>query len=194
MKRILVGLLVLVLALAWLPVVNTYAVNPTVTVSATGQYLSFSNTPDTWTVGGLTGSGFLVPNTIYYANPAGDTTAPASTVLQASCNFTITNGSNVNVAFTVNWANFSGGDAMTNHNATPPPGANSFAAAIYWVGETSYPSTAVICKASGSSAFITAVAPATTSVYWGAQITTQTGAWASGNAETAIMTLSVAAA
>jgi hypothetical protein len=192
-KLLVVFLLVLSMAMpALLPAMGaSAATSATVTVTATGQYLTFSNSPATWSVGGITGSGFIAPNTTYYSNPLGDTTAPSTTVADSECRFTITNGSNVNTSYTINWADFSSGDAMTNIGGATP-GANAFSAYV-WASGVTYSSGKVLCKSSASSAMITGVAPATTSLKWGATITTQTGAWTSASAETGIMTITISA-
>jgi len=156
-----------------------------VTVTATPSFIAISNAPATWTINDLgtgteNGKGRILPNTTYYANPVDgdhDTTAPSSTVLDAECNFTITNTSTVAIDITVTWGDFTGGGAdMTNSNAGTN-GATTYGAYSWFSGD-SYASK-VIIQDTGSAVGKNALA-ATTDIKWGAEILTRTDAWTSG--------------
>jgi hypothetical protein len=162
------------------------ATSNTITITGTAAFVTITTNNSTWTINGLTGSGYMNTSTTYYSNPAGDTIAPASTVLQASCYFDTTNGGNIPIDLTVNVPNFTSGDAMTNGSGTP--GANAFAAFGYFQGETGFPGSKVTLAATGSGVLISNLAAAGNK-YWGIMIQTQTGAWASAVAETSSCTI-----
>jgi hypothetical protein len=180
--------LALALALA-LPALA--ATTQDVTVTATPSLVSIANAPATWTLDGITGDSLVDINTVYYANPLGDTTAPAgANVVDAECRFTITNSSTVAIDLSVNSGNFTGGDAMTNSD-TGNNGVGQYGA-YSWVSGTAYPGGRVIMKTAASAVVKDALA-ALTNIKWGAEIETQTDAWGSGDAMTATMTISAVA-
>lgn len=190
MKRWLIALiLALVLVIAFtMPAMADTSQN--VTVTATPAFIGIANDPSTWTLNGITGSGKIAPDTVYYANPLGDTTTPSATVIDGECRFTITNSSTVATDLTVNCSDFSGGDAnMTNSN-DGSNGASSYGAYSWYSGMTY--SSKVVMKTSASSVMKDGLA-ATTNIKWGAEIETQTGAWAGGSASTATMTITATA-
>lgn len=161
----------------------------TVVVTAEPNYISFANSPGTWTANGITGSGVIDVNTTYYSNPLGDTTPPSATVADGECRFTVTNSSTVNIDYFVNCSDFSGGDAdMTNSN-TGSNDATSYGGYSWYSGMTY--SSKVVMKSSSSDALATGQSGA--SFKWGAEIKTQTDAWAGGSASTADMVISVQA-
>ena len=181
MKRILVGIL-LAMLLTLVPTMSALAASDDdITVTVTPAYLSISVSPDTWApndiVGdGVTPKGSVAPDTVYYANPLGDATAPSDPVVDGECRFTITNGSSVATNVTVNFPDHTGGDASTNSNL----GTNDttkFGAYSYCTGMT-YSTGKVIAKASGSSAMKTNLG-ATTNIKFGLTYKTQSNAWTS---------------
>lgn len=185
MKRLLV-ILLLVAVLVLIPVSGAFAAtSQTVTVTAVPSFISISNAPTTWTINGITGSGVIATSTTYYTNPLGDTTAPSATVVDGECRFTITNTSTVATDITVNFADFSGGDAMTN-SGTGSAGASTFGAYGYYSGMTF--SNKVVAKSSGSSALMSNLS-ATTNLKWGLQVSTRTSDWTSGSTQTATVTV-----
>ena len=94
MRKNLIGVLFAVVLIAVLAV----PVSATdITVTATPAYVSFSSAPTTWTLNGITGDSKIDVDTVYYANPLGDTTAPSATVADGECQFTWTNDSSVNI-------------------------------------------------------------------------------------------------
>jgi uncharacterized secreted protein with C-terminal beta-propeller domain len=121
-KKILVSL---VLAVVLIGLLSSTVSATDVTVTATPSYISFSSAPTTWGLNNITGDGLVNVDTVYYANPLGDTTAPAgATVADAECQFTWTNDSTVSINITVNCGAFTGGSCdMTNGNS----GANGAA-------------------------------------------------------------------
>ncbi len=186
MKRILVGVL-LALVLVLMPITPALAeTSQDVTVTATPSYIAITNAPSTWTINDLgTGSenskGVIAVDTIYYANPindADDTTPPSATVLDAECNFTITNTSTVITNITVTWGSFTGGGAdMTNSDTDGTNGATTYGAFSWFSGDTY--SAKVVIKSTGSSVGKANLA-ATTNIKWGVEIETRTNAWTSG--------------
>lgn len=189
MKRILAGILLaltLVLATA-LPALA--ATSQDVTVTATPSFISISNSPGTWTIGGITGSGKILPNTVYYSNPLGDTTSPSTTVVDGECRFTLTNTSTVAIDLTVNFPNHTGGDASTNSNLgtndTTKFGAYSYFSGVLFANK-------VIAKASSSDVTYSNLA-ATTNIKWGLMYKSQSNDWTSGSAMSSTVTISAAA-
>ena len=173
-KRLVVSL-VLALALAVVPATAAIAAtSDTVTVTAVPSYVGISNAPNTWTINGITGSGVIATSTTYYSNPLGDTTAPAATVADADCRFTVTNSSTIPITLTVNFGNFSGGNAMTNSDLGTA-GATTFGA-YAWASGVTYATGKVIAKTAASSAMKTSLA-ALTNIKWGLTISTSTDAW-----------------
>lgn len=194
MKRWMLSLAMVVALLASIvtPSMANAATTGTVTVTAQGLFVAITDAPATWTINGSSdsGNGFIYPNTTYYSNPAGGTTAPAATVLDASCEFTVTNASSRTpngLTLTVTWPAFTGGDAMAQ-SGTGSAGATSFGSYCYYSGMTF--ANKVVCNT--SSAAMTSNWNGST-LKWGVQINTQTNAWASGAAETSTITITAAA-
>jgi hypothetical protein len=186
---VIITLLLVVLLVATLPVLA--ATTQDVTVTATPSFISIANAPATWALDGITGDSRVDINTVYYANPLGDTTAPAgANVVDGECRFTITNSSTVAIDLSVNCGNFTGGDAMTNTD-TGNNGAGQYGA-YSWASGTAYPGGRVIMKTAASGVLVDALA-ALTNIKWGGEIETQTDAWTSGDVMTATMTISAVA-
>ncbi len=159
-----------------------------ITVTAAPSYIAITNAPGTWTINDLgtgseNGKGVIEPDTIYYANPVDgntDTTPPSATVLDAECNFTITNSSTVATDITVTWGDFTGGGAdMTNTDTDGSNGAATYGAFSWFSGDTY--TNKVVIKSTGSAVGKDALA-ATTDIKWGVEIETRTNAWTSGTA------------
>jgi len=159
-----------------------------VTITATPSYIDIANAPSTWTLNGITGSGKIAVDTIYYANPLGDTTAQTATPVDGECRFTITNTSSIATDLSVNSGDFSGGSANMTNGDSGANGATSYGGYSYFSGVAG----TVVMATSGSGVGKDALA-ATTDIKWGAQIETQTNAWAGGSASTATMTISAVA-
>lgn len=158
-----------------------------VSVTALPSYVSFSSSPTTWGLNNITGSGYIDVDTIYYANPLGDTTAPAgANVTDAECQFTWTNDSSVNITITVNCGNFTGGDAAMGNSGTGANGATDFGAYSWYSGQAY--AGKVIVKESGSDALYATTTPGEDKK-WGAEIETRTDAWTGGGASSATMTI-----
>jgi len=190
-KRIGISVILALMALFTIVAPALAGTSTDVTVTATPSYVSFSSLPATWTINGITGSGVIAINTMYYANPLGDTTAPSATVVDAECQFTWTNDSSVNIVITVNCGAFTGGSGdMTNGN-TGTNGATTYGAYSWYSGMTY--SGKVIMKSSGSSTLYTTVTPGADKK-WGVEIKTRTDAWIGGTPSTATMTISAVAA
>jgi len=188
-KGMFVGALVALLA--FLPVAS-YAFAATsqdVTVTATPAYIELTNSPSTWTLNGITGDSVIEPDTVYYANPLGDTTVPSGTVVDGECNFTATNTANstVSVDLDVDCGNFTGGDANMTNSGTGANGATSYGAYSWNSGDT-YPAGRTIMKSSASAEFYTGLAT-NTAIKWGCEIETQADAWAGGSSSTTTMTV-----
>ena len=188
MKRLFLTLTILLALLS--PVGVVFAASSlNVTITAIPTFVAITNDPSTWSINGITGNGFIVSNTVYYANPLGDTTAPAATVADGSCRFTVTNASsNVPLDLTVTFGNFSNGDASTNSN-TGSNGATTFGAYSWYSGMTY--SNKVVAKTTGSSLLYDEWTGST--LKWGAEIKTQSNAWTSGTTMTATMTITATA-
>ncbi len=188
MKRILIMLL-LVASLSFLLSSTVQATD--ITITANPSYISFSSTPTTWTLNGITGSGKIDENTTYYSNPLGDTTSPGATVVDSECQFSWTNDSSVNIIITVSCGSFTGGSAdMTNSN-TGANGATNYGAYAWYSGMTY--SSKVIVKSSGSDALYTTTTPGEDKK-WGAEIKTRTDSWTGSTSSTATMTITAAEA
>ena len=191
LRRLLIPILTtLCLLLANVTPVNA-AVFDDITVTATPAFIAVSIAQDTWTINGIDLSGKIAINTTYYANPtgaAGDTTAPNNPVVDGDCYFMIDNTSTIETDMTANMVHFVGGDAMQNiDTGYANNGANSFGASTYTTG-AAWPAAAVILKNAASAALKANVA-ATTDVYFGVAIKTQSGAWASGANQTSTITV-----
>lgn len=162
-----------------------------ITITATPSYISFSSAPTTWTLNGITGSGKIAVDTLYYSNPLGDTTVPSATVIDGECQFTWTNDSSVNIAITVNCGSFTGGSADMTNSGTGANGATSYGAYSWYSGMTY--TNKVIVKSSGSDTLYTTSSPGEDKK-WGAEIETRTDVWTGGTSSTATMTITAAAA
>ena len=188
MKKMILIALVLVAALVCL--LSTTVSATDVTVNATPSYISFTSAPTSWVLNGITGSGLVNVDTIYYSNPLGDTTAPSATVVDGECQFTWTNDSTVSVNITVNCGNFVGGSCAMDNSNTGANGAATFGAYSWYSGLTY--ANKVIVKSSGSDVLYTAAAGVDKK--WGAEIETRTNAWAGSTVSSATMTITAAAA
>jgi hypothetical protein len=191
MKKLLIGIL-LAISLLGISVIPTYAATTaTITVTAATAFIGISITQNTWTINGIDGSGKIAPDTIYYSNATGangDVTAPTATVVDGDCYFVIHNTSTIVTNLVANMADFTSGDASTNINTGyATNGANAYGASTYTTG-AAWPAGAVILKSSGSSNLKSSVA-ATTDVYFGIAIKTQSGAWTSGTSMTSTVTV-----
>ena len=190
-RRLIVSLvLALALVLSFsLPVFADTSKN--VTVTATPSFISISIAQGTWTINGIDGTGKIAPSTTYYSNAtgaSGDVTAPTATVINGDCYFEIANTSTVETDMTANMVHFTGGDAMQNNGTGyATNGANAYGASTYTTG-AAWPAGAVLLKNSASSALKADVA-ATTNVFFGVAIKTQSGAWASGSNMTSTITV-----
>lgn len=190
MKRLILSLalaLVLVMSFA-MPVLAVPSQD--VTVTATPSYIAISNDPSTWTLNGITGNSVTIIDTIYYANPLGDTTTPSATVVDGECRFTITNTSTVATDLTVNSGNFSGGSDPMNNSDTGANGVGEYGA-YSWCSGMTY-SAKPIMKTSASAVMKDGLA-ATTDIKWGAEMETQTDAWTGGTSSTCTMTITATA-
>jgi hypothetical protein len=185
-KTILAILLALVLTVV--PAASAFAANPViVTVTATPAAVSLSVDFATWTVNGITGDSKMRENTTYYSNPLGDETAPSATVANGDCRFQFTKDGNVAIDITCDFADFTGGDAMTNSNGGyAVNGANAFGASGYESGKD-WPTDAVIFKNSGSAIFISNLAISATDK-WGIALLTQSAPFVSTTGMTSTIT------
>ncbi len=166
-----------------------------VTVTATPSYVAITNapTPSTWIINGIKGNSRILTNTTYYSNTTNstsDTTAPAATVADDDCRFTVTNAGNVPINLTAAFPNFAGGDTMTNSN-TGANGVDAFGSYVYASGMT-FATDKKVAPATGSAAFISSLAAGATKK-WGLMLTTRTDAWTSGTSMTATVTISATA-
>ena len=165
------------------------ATSQNVDVEAVPNYLAITNSPSTWTLNGITGSGVVDVDTVYYSNPLGDTTTPSATVVDGECRFTITNSSSVDIDYFVNCGSFTGGDATMTNSDDGSNGATTYGGYSWYSGMTY--SSKVVMKSTGSSALATSQNGA--SFKWGAEIETRTNAWTGGSSSNATMTISVQA-
>jgi len=182
MKKLLVAMLLALVMVVAFAVPAFADPSQDVVVTATPAFIAISNAPGTWApndiVGdGVTPKGTTGPDTYYYSNPLGDELSPSDPVVDGECRFTITNTSTVATNLTVNFPDFTGGDASTNSD-DGSNGAATFGAYSYCTGMT-YSTGKVIAKVTGSDPMKEALA-ATTDIKWGLAYETQTGAWASG--------------
>ena len=161
-----------------------------VTVTARALFLSITNTPNTWTVNGIVGSGSVNVDTIYYSNPTGETTAPSATVLAGECQFNVSNyASGTPCDLTVDWGAFTGGDTTMTNSGTGANGATTYGAYSYYEGQTF--ANAVVVKTTGSNEAYNASTglAAGASLLWGLQIETRTDVWTGGGASTSTVTI-----
>ena len=163
-----------------------------VLVTATPGYIAITNLPIAWTINGITGNGYISENTTYYSNPVGDNITPSDTVVDGECNFTVTNASSVNITLTVNFPDFTGGDAMTNSN-TGSAGATEFGAYSYYSGMTSYSTNKVIAQNADSDPLKSDIEDTETSIKWGIEISTKTNDWSSTDPMSSTITITATA-
>jgi len=185
-KYIVLGLMILFMIA--FPVAVSAATTAVVTVTQAVAFIGISIDNATVTLNGLTGSGKVQPDTVYYTNPLGDTVSPSATVTDSECYFTITNTSTIATDLTGNLTNFSGGDNNSTNSDDGSNGATSYGAYAYYSGETF--ASKVVLKSSGSTTgnFSDGLA-ASTSIKIGFQLETQTNAWAGPTSDTATLTI-----
>jgi hypothetical protein len=159
-----------------------------VQINATPAYVSISNSPATWDLNAITGSGYVAVDTVYYANPLGDTSSPSSTVAANECQFDLTDSGNVNMTLTVTCGNFTDGDATMTNSDAGSNGATAYGGYAWYAG-LAYASK-VIMKVSGSTAL---KSDHDGNLDWGAEIETRTDAWTGTGKSTATMTISATA-
>jgi hypothetical protein len=192
MKRLTLGLVVAALiAGVMIPSVAFASTSQNVTVTGAPSFIAITNTPSTWTINGASdnGSGYILPATTYYSNPVLGTASPGATVNDTVCEFTVSNASaTVPMTLTVTWSAFTGGDAMINTN-TGSANATAYGAYCWYSGMTY--SGKVVAKTAGSSLMKSSWSSAT--LKWGVEISTMTGAWTSGTAETSTITITATA-
>lgn len=189
MKRLVISI-VLAAALVIGPASGALAdTSQDVTVTATPAYISIANTPGTWTINGeVAGNGVLVPDTLYYANPLGDETAPSATVVNGECRFAVTNTSTVDIDIIVNFPDPVAGDSTNSNLATND--TTKFAAHSYTSYATfnAWPTNKQIAKTTGSTVLLS-----TTTVgdefWWGLEYESQSDAWTSGTAMVSTVTI-----
>ena len=190
-KAILSIVLALVLLFAFaVPIFAATSQN--VSVTATPAFISIANAPATWVINDVADAGgkTILPDTLYYSNPLGDTTSPTvGGAVDGECKFTITNTSTVAIDLTVVFPHHSGGDASTNSD-TGLNDTTSFGAKSYFSGQAS--GAWVIAKNSGSDVGYNALA-ATTNIKWGLIYESQSNAWTSGTAMTSTVVITATA-
>lgn len=163
-----------VLALPGSPILAASSADGTVTATPAILDLSYTS-GSTWTLNGITGSGKILNDTAYYANPLGDTTAPSATIVDGECLFDLDNASNVITSLYCDVSHFTGGDAMQNSD-TGSNGVGEFGAYSWYSGMTY--TGKVIAKTTGSSVLKSALA-ADTDIKAGIEIETQSDSFAS---------------
>jgi len=174
----IVGVLAVLLTFFLVPTTVLAATSATVTVNATPGYISMTVAPLSWDVNGITGSGVISTNTVYYSNPLGDTLIPSNPIVDGECLFTITNTASVATNITANWSDFANGDAMANSN-TGNEGAATFGGYSWNSGDTTYAGNRTVAMTATSGYMHTNLA-GTTNLKFGLTIRTQTNAWTSG--------------
>ena len=183
MRKTLLAIL-LALALTVVPAAGAFAAtSQNVEITATPAYISISNSPGAWVINDVADAGgkTILPDTLYYSNPLGDTTSPTvGGVLATECRFTITNTSSVAIDLTIVFPNHIGGDASSNSN-TGSNDTTSFGAKTYFTGQAS--AAWVIAKNAGSDVGYDALA-ATTDIEWGLIYESQSDDWTSATAMT----------
>lgn len=185
-RRLILVAVALALVIAAIPTgMALAATTQNVTITAQPTWLTISNSPSTWTLNEETGDSFIDVDTIYYANPLGDTTQPTATVIDGECRFTVdTTGSSVAVDLSVNSGNFT--NSLMDNSGTGANSATDYGGYSYYSGGSN---AGVVMAESGSGVLIDAMAKDTTKK-WGAWIETRTDAWDSGTSCTATMTMS----
>lgn len=188
MKRKILGLVTLVVLVSTLvmPSLAFAADHAHVTVTAKALFLSITNTPNTWTINGIVGSGSIAVDTIYWSNPQGETTTPTSGSVAANeCQFNVSNhASGTACDLTLTMGAFTGGDTtMTNSDSAGENGATTYGAFGYYEGLAM--ASKVVIKSTGSAKLYSSGLAAGASLNWGVQIETRTNAWTGGGASTA---------
>jgi len=164
------------------------ATSQDVTVTATPDYLSITNSPDSWTLNGITGDGFIFVNTTYYSNPLGDTNVPSATVLDTECRFTVHNPLGAETCdLTINFSDFTGGDAVMVNSNDGTNGLFEFGGYCWYSGMTY--TNKVIMKTAGSDMMYSLGLVEDTDLKWGAEIKTRLSNWATSDPSTATMTI-----
>jgi hypothetical protein len=166
---------------------------PWVIFNASASPPNISNSASTYTLNSdNSGSGIVMPNTTYYANPLGSTTSPTTGgVLNTECEWTLTNTSTSAIDLTVTMTDYSGGGSnSTNSNSgspdTPSNGATSYGACSYFSGQAS--TAWQIIKTSGSTTGYSNLS-ANTNIKWGMLELTQTSLATSAVASTSVITI-----
>ena len=192
MKKRLLLVMLLVLAMTLGLHLNAYAAtSQTVTITAVPSYITIGAIANnTWTLNGLTGTSVVAVDTIYYANPLGDTTIPSDPVVNGECYFTVdSTGSSVAIDIRVDCENFS--TALMDNSEIGDNSATEYGGYSYTAdGAFDYSTDKVIMKltATGSDVLIDELAVDTAQKF-GAAIETPTNAWTTGDSETATMTI-----
>lgn len=169
----------------------TAATSATVTITAAPAFVGITNSPNNWTINGLTHSGFVKNNTVYWSNPLGDTTTPTvGGATDGECYFTITNSSTIPTNVTLNISDFTGGDADPNTNAGTN-NATAFGAYGYYSGLAM--ANKVVAKTTGSDVLIASLA-GLTNKKWGIEIKLQADDWTSATNMTGTATITAISA
>jgi hypothetical protein len=183
-KRLLSVLIALVLILAF-TVPSLAATTAPVTVTQVFAFIGISNSASTYTLNSdNSGTGKVAPSTTYYSNPLGSTTAPSATVVDAECEWTLTNTSNIATDLTFLMADFAGGSDNSTNGNTGSAGATSYGCYTYISGVAL--ASAVLCKSSGSGVGLSNLG-ATTNKKWGIKFLTQTNAATGPTAATSVL-------
>jgi len=191
MRKTLIAIL-MALALVVVPVGSALADSSvTVNVTATPAFVSLTVDVNTWEINGIAVPGSKIrPSTTYYSNPLGDTTAPATPVVDSACRFQFTSNGNVAIDITCNFANFAG-IVMTNSNGGyTVNGATAFGASGY-ASVAAWPGGAVIFQNANSAKFIDNL-PAGGTKKWGVALKTQSDVFTAATAMTSTITCTAA--
>jgi len=167
-----------------MPALAAAGTSQDVVVTATPAFISIELDVTTWApndiVGdGVTPKGFIAPDTVYYSNPLGDELEPSDPVVDGECRFTIDNISTIPIDLTVNFPDFTGGDAMLNTDTDGSNDVGKFGAFSYCSGMTTYADDKVVALTTGSDPMKESLA-ADTDLKMGLEIETQSDAWTSG--------------
>ncbi len=171
---------------------SSYPISLYGTGTEAGGAPDISESPTTWLLNGITGSGKANINTTYYANPLGDTTAPSATVAQGECQFLITNTSTGAIDLTADMSDFSGGSDNSTNSNTGSNGATSFGAYCWYSGET-YTNKGIMKSSGSTTGNLYSNLAASTNLYWGAEVKTQSNAWTGGTSATSTITITATA-
>ena len=166
------------------------ATTAVITVTNTTQYIAVSVSPSTYNLSGISSRGVL-PNTTYYSNPGGQTTAPSSTVVDGECAFTMTNSSAIACDFVFAASNFTSGSDMSTNGNTGTAGATSYGCYTYVSGVLL--ASKVECSSSASGTGISNMAGSGATLKWGFQMNEQTNAWTGGTAGSFTVTATASA-